>query len=110
LLKLRYRFNFWAEAVAILERWTTRHTDDAQADLDLADMQVKSWLLEEALASLDRAEASGTVPQAGSTALRASVANRLGDADTALSLYEALVAEGHDSFAPNAAMSLLYAD
>ena len=45
-----------------------------------------------------------------SAALRASVANRLGDADTALSLYEGLVAEGNDSFAPNAAMSLLYAD
>ena len=110
LAQLAYRFNFWAEAVAILERWTARHPDDAQAHLDLADMQVKSWLLEEALASLDRAEASGTVPQAGSAALRASVANRLGDADTALSLYEGLVAEGHDSFAPNAAMSLLYAD
>jgi protein O-GlcNAc transferase len=110
LAQLAYRFNFWAEAVAILERWTARHPDDPQAHLDLADMQVKSWLLEEALASLDRAEASGTVPQAGSAALRASVANRLGDADTALSLYEGLVADGNDSFAPNAAMSLLYAD
>ncbi|MGY8822279.1 MAG: tetratricopeptide repeat protein, partial [Pseudomonadales bacterium] len=62
LAQLAYRFNFWAEAVAILERWTARHPDDPQAHLDLADMQVKSWLLEEALASLDRAEASGTVP------------------------------------------------
>jgi tetratricopeptide (TPR) repeat protein len=71
LAQLAYRFNFWAEAVAILERWTKLSPDDAQAHLDLADMQVKSWLLEEALASLDRAEASGTVPQAGSAALRA---------------------------------------
>ncbi len=110
LAQLAYRFNFWAEAVAILERWTKLSPDDAQAHLDLADMQVKSWLLEEALASLDRAEASGTVPPAASAALRASVANRQGDADTALSFYEGLVAEGNDSFAPNAAMSLLYAD
>lgn len=110
LAQLAYRFNFWAEAVAILERWTKLSPDDAQAHLDLADMQVKSWLLEEALAALDRAEASGTVPPAASAALRASVANRQGDADTALSLYEGLVADGNDSFAPNAAMSLLYAD
>lgn len=110
LAHLAYRFNFWAEAVMILERWTARYPDDAQAHLDLADMQVKSWLLEEALASLDRAEAGGRVPQAGSAALRASIANRLGDADTALRLYEGLVAEGQGSFAPNAAMSLLYTD
>lgn len=110
LAQLAYRFNFWAEAVAILERWTARHPDDAQGHLDLADMQVKAWLLEEALASLDRAEASGRVPSAGSAALRASIANRQGDADTALRLYEGLVAEGQGSFAPNAAMSLLYAD
>src|SRR3989338_592762 len=94
LAQLAYRFNFWAEAVAILERWTKLSPDDAQAHLDLADMQVKSWLLEEALAALDRAEASGTVPPAASAALRASVANRQGDADTALSLYEGLVAIG----------------
>ena len=110
LAQLAYRFNFWAEAVAILERGTKLSPDDAQAHLDLADMQVKSWLLEEALASLDRAEVSGTVPPAASAALRASVANRQGDADTALSLYEGLVADGNDGFAPNAAMSLLYAD
>jgi len=110
LAQLAYRFNFWAEAVAILTRWTTLHPDDAHAHLDLADMQVKAWLLEDALISLDRAEASGAVPQTASTALRASIANRLGDADTALSLYEGLVAAGQESFAPNTAMSLLYAD
>lgn len=110
LAQLAYQFNFWAEAVAILTRWTMLHPDDAQAHLDLADMQVKAWLLEDALISLDRAEASGTVPPAASAALRASIANRLGDADTALALYEGLVAEGQDGFAPNAAMSLLYAD
>lgn len=71
---------------------------------------MKSWLLEDALVSLDMVEASGTVPPSASAALRASVANRLGDADTALALYEGLVAEGQSSFASNAAMSLLYTD
>jgi len=110
LAQLAYRFNFWAEAVAILDRWTKLFPDNAQAHLDLADMQVKAWLLEDALVSLGRAEASGAVPHAASAALRASIANRLGDADTALALYEGLVANGQNSFAPNAAMSLLYAD
>ena len=110
LAQLAYRFNFWAEAVEILKRWTALRPNDAQAHLDLADMQVKAWMLEGALASLDRAEACGSVPSANSAALRASLANRMGDADTALSLYETLVAEGQDSFAPNAAMSLLYCD
>jgi len=110
LAHLAYRFNFWAEAVAILKRLTALYPNDTQAHLDLADMQVKSWLLEDALISLDGAQVSGAVPEASSMALRASVANRIGDAETALSLYEGLVAEGHDRFAPNAAMSLLYAD
>lgn len=110
LAQLAYRFNFWAEAVAILTRWTVLRPDDAQAHLDLAEMKVKAWLLEDALISLDRAEASGAVPSAASAALRASIANRLGDAETALALYEGLVAEGQESFASNAAMSLLYAD
>ncbi|MEZ0468066.1 tetratricopeptide repeat protein [Phaeobacter sp. SYSU ZJ3003] len=110
LAQLSYRFNFWAEAVAVLSRLTTLDPEDAQARLDLADMQVKSWLLEDALVSLDYVEASGTVPPSASAALRASVANRLGDTDTALALYEGLVAEGQSNFASNAAMSLLYAD
>lgn len=110
LAQLAYRFNFWAEAVQILERWTALRPDDAQALLDLADMQVKSWLLEEALASLDRAEAIGTVPSALLATLRASAAYRMGDAYQALSHYEDLVLQGQDSFASNAAFSLLYAD
>ena len=110
LANLAYLFNFWAEAVAILERRADLRPDDADASLDLADMQVKAWLLEDALGSLDRAEVAGATKTAATTALRASIANRTGDAHTALTLYEGLVAEGHDSFAPNAAMSLLYSD
>lgn len=110
LAQLAYRFNFWSEAVAILSRWTVLRPDDAQAHLDLADMQVKAWLLEDALTSLNRAEASGAAPSVACAALHASIANRMGDAETALGLYEGLAAEGKESFASNAAMSLLYAD
>jgi predicted O-linked N-acetylglucosamine transferase (SPINDLY family) len=110
LAQLAYRFNFWTDAVAILKRWTVLRPDDAQAYLDLADMQAKAWLLEDALSSLDRAEAAGPVPSVASASLRALIANRLGDSETALALFEGLVAEGQESFAPSAAMSLLYAD
>lgn len=110
LAQLAYRFNFWAEAVAILMRGTVLRPDDAQAHLDLADMQAKAWLLQDALTSLNRAEASGAVSSLASAALRASIANRMGDAETALTLYTNLVAEGQESFASNVAMSLLYVD
>lgn len=110
LAQLSYRFNYWSEAIAVLSRCTQLLPGDAQAYLDLASMQVKAWLLDEALVSLDQAEGLGPVPAVASTALRASIANRLGDAETALCLYDGLVAEGHDTFASNAAMSLLYSD
>lgn len=110
LANLAYRFNFWAEAVAILTRRAEQHPDTPQMFLDLADVQVKAWLLEDALASLDQAGQSGLVSPSANAALRASIANRLGDADTALSLYEGLVADGNASFASSVAMSLLYSD
>jgi predicted O-linked N-acetylglucosamine transferase (SPINDLY family) len=110
LAQLAYRFNHWAMGVAILRRAAEMDPDTPQAWLDLADMQVKSWMLKEALSSLERAEAAGEVPGAVALALRASVANRLGDARTALAHYDQLVDEGQPAFASNAAMSLLYAD
>ena len=110
LAQLAYRFNYWASGVAILRRAAEMASDNPQAWLDLADMQAKSWLLEEALISLGRAEVAGDVPATASLALRASIANRLGDADTAVALYDRLVEDGMPAFASSAAMSLLYAD
>lgn len=110
LAQLAYRFNHWAEAVAILRRAADLAPDDAAGWMELAEMQAKSWMLEEALASLDRAEAAGDLPTAAALSLRASVANRSGDARTALALYDGLVEDGQTAFASNAAMSLLYAD
>lgn len=110
LAHLSYRFNYWAEAVAILKRATELAPQDPQRYLDLADMQVKSWQLEDALVSLQHAEDIGAIPTAILAALRASIANRLGDSQTALSLYDQLVSEGQETFASSAAMSLLYSD
>jgi protein O-GlcNAc transferase len=110
LAQLAYRFNFWAEAVAILRRVAELAPEEATAWLELADLQARSWLLEQALASLDRAEAVGNVPTTAARSLRASVASRMGDARQGLELYELLVAEGQPAFASHAAMSLLYAD
>lgn len=110
LSHLAYRFNFWAEAVTILGRATALTPTDPHLWLELSDMQAKSWLLQEALASLDRAEQAGPVPEAATLALRASIANRIGDSAASLALYDRLVSDGHAIFAPSAAMSLLYAD
>lgn len=110
LAHLSYRYNYWAEAVAILKRATEISPEDPQIFLDLADMEVKSWLLEDAFVSVKRAEALGSVPKAVLTALRASIANRMGDAETALSHYDELVAEGQQGFVSNCAMSMLYSD
>lgn len=110
LAQLAYRFNHWAIGVAILRRAAEMTPGNPEGWLELADMQVKSWMLEEALVSLGRAESAGDVPRAAALGLRASVANRLGDARTALAQYDQLVKDGQPAFASNAAMSLLYAD
>lgn len=94
----------------ILRRAADLAPEDAAGWMELADMQAKSWMLEEALASLDRAEAAVDLPSAAALSLRASVANRSGDARAALALYDRLVEDGQTAFASNAAMSLLYAD
>jgi hypothetical protein len=49
---------------------------------------VESWHLDEALQTLAKAEA--IAPQPGAKSMRASIAGRLGDADTALALYKGL--------------------
>ncbi|MCZ8080704.1 MAG: glycosyltransferase family 2 protein [Rhodobacteraceae bacterium] len=110
LAQLAYHFNHWAIGVTILRHAADLSPGNPEGWLELADMQAKSWMLEEALASLGRAETAGNVPRTADLALRASVANRLGDARTALAQYDQLVKDGQPAFASNAAMSLLYAD
>jgi predicted O-linked N-acetylglucosamine transferase (SPINDLY family) len=110
LALLSYRFNLWQEALEILRRNVALRPQSGTAHLNLADMLAKSWQLEEALAELERAEAVGPVPKTASGSMRAYVAGRMGDADTALDLYQQLVDAGDTSLRSSVAMSALYSD
>jgi protein O-GlcNAc transferase len=105
-----FHHNLWEEAQAVLKRNVELHPQSALALWNLAHAYVESWHLDEALQTLAQAEA--IAPQPGAKSMRASVAGRLGDADTALALYRALAEEeGPDSaMGSSAAMSSLYSD
>lgn len=110
LAELSFRFNLWQEAQEVLKRNVELHPDSATAHWNLAHAYAESWQLEDALASLAKAEA--LAPQPGAKSMRASVAGRMGDAETALKLYRELAAEDGplSKMASSAAMSSLYSD
>lgn len=113
LAELAYRFNLHHEAVAVLEKNRQQRPASIEAHLALASMQAECWLLAEAEHTLRAAEALGDVPQA--TELRARIASKLGDAETAFRVREAWLqaqpadkAKAHHESA--LAMSALYCD
>ncbi|WP_310644073.1 tetratricopeptide repeat protein [Limnohabitans sp.] len=110
LADLSFRYNLWQEAQSVLRRNVELHPDSDTAHWNLAHSLAESWNMQEALESLARAEA--IAPQSGAKSMRASVAGRSGDADTALQLYKALAdEEGPGSkMHSSAAMSSLYSD
>ena len=110
LADLSFRYNLWQEAQAVLRRNVELHPDSDTAHWNLAHSLAESWNMQEALASLAQAEA--IAPQPGAKSMRASVAGRTGDADTALRLYKELAdEEGPGSkIHSSAAMSALYSD
>ena len=110
LADLSFRYNLWQEAQSVLRRNVALHPNSDTAHWNLAHSLAESWNMQEALESLARAEA--IAPQSGAKSMRASVAGRSGDADTALQLYKALAdEEGPGSkMHSSAAMSSLYSD
>ena len=110
LAETSFRFNLWQEAQDVLRRNVALHPDSALAHWNLAHAYAESWQMDDALASLARAEA--LAPQPGARSMRASVAGRTGDADTALQIYRELAAEEGplSKMASSAAMSSLYSD
>ena len=110
LADLSFRYNLWQEAQSVLRRNVELHPDSDTAHWNLAHSLAESWNMQEALESLAHAEA--IAPQSGAKSMRASVAGRSGDADTALQLYKALAdEEGPGSkMHSSAAMSSLYSD
>lgn len=110
LSELAFRHKLWPEAVAVLQRNLALRPDSAQAHWNLAYLHAECWQLDEAEEMLHRAEALAPMPAA--LTMRASIAGRRGDADTALALYRQLAAApgAPDSAASSAAMSALYSD
>lgn len=106
---LSFRLNRWQEALSVLRRNVELHPDTATARWNLAHLLAECWQMEEAERMLHQAEALGPMP--GARSMRASMAGRRGDADTALAIYRELAAEtGGASYASSAAMSSLYSD
>jgi predicted O-linked N-acetylglucosamine transferase (SPINDLY family) len=110
LADLSFRYNLWQEAQEVLRRSVALHPDSGTAHWNLAHSLAESWSMQEALEVLAKAEA--LAPQSGAKSMRASVAGRSGDADTALSLYKELADEEGplSKMRSSAAMSALYSD
>jgi protein O-GlcNAc transferase len=105
-----FRHNLWQEGLAVLRKCVELHPQSPTALWNLAHLLAESWHMDEALQVLQEAEALGSMP--GAKSMRASIAGRQGDADTALRLYQELAAESGEQgkFASSSAMSSLYSD
>ena len=105
-----FQNNLWIEAQEVLKRNVALHPESATAYWNLAHSYAESWMMEEAMEALAKAEA--IAPQPGAKSMRASVAGRLGDVDTALRLYKELSEEEgpRSALRSSAAMSSLYSD
>jgi tetratricopeptide (TPR) repeat protein len=110
LAALSFRNNFWQEAIEISRRCVALFSQSPWAHWNLAHLLAECWQMEEAELVLQQAEALAPMP--GARSLRAAVAGKVGDADTALALYlELAKSQGVDSgYASSAAMSSLYSD
>ncbi|MGE0113186.1 tetratricopeptide repeat protein [Aquabacterium sp.] len=109
LADLSFRLNHWQEALAILRRNVELHPQSIAAHWNLAHLLAECWQMDEAEQVLQQAEAMG--PVAGAQKLRATIASRQGDADTALQIYrEQAAATPGATLASNAAMVSLYSD
>jgi protein O-GlcNAc transferase len=107
LAQVSFTHNLWHEAQQVCEKATRLFPDSSQAWWNLAHACAESWDLARAEKALAKAESLQVQP--GAASMRAAIAARRGDVDTALQGYLAL-AETDASFASSAAMSSLYSD
>ena len=110
LAQVSFQNNLWQEAQDVLQRCVELHPESPTALWNLAHSYAESWQMEEAEATLQKAEA--LAPQSGARSMRASIAGRIGDVDKARAIYQTLgEEEGPDSpMRSSAAMSSLYSD
>ena len=110
LAEVLFHNNHWEQALAVLSRCVELHPRSGTAHWNLSNGLNQSWRLEEALLELSRAE--GLAPMPGAKAMRANIASKMGDADTALALYREIAKdeEPYSSVRCSAAMSALYSE
>ncbi len=110
LAQVSFHNNLWQEAQDVLRRSVELHPDSPTALWNLAHSYAESWQMEEAEATLQKAEA--IAPQTGARSMRASIAGRLGDVDRAREMYRQMgEEEGPQSpMRSSAAMASLYSD
>ena len=107
---MSFRHNLWQEALAVLRKCVDLYPQSPTARWNLAHLLAECWQMDEAEQVLQEAERLGPMP--GAKSMRASIAGRQGDADTALRLYRELAAESGspNNLASSSAMSSLYSD
>ena len=110
LAAMAFRHNLWQEALAVLRKGVDLFPQSPTARWNLAHLLAETWQMDEAEQVLQEAEALGPMP--GAKSMRASIAGRQGDADTALRLYRELAAQpdAAKNLASSSAMSSLYSD
>ena len=110
LAAMSFRHNLWQEALMVLRKCVQLYPQSPSARWNLAHLLAESWQMDEAEKVLQEAEELGPIP--GAKSMRASIAGRQGDADTALRLYSELATESGEQgkFASSSAMSSLYSD
>jgi predicted O-linked N-acetylglucosamine transferase (SPINDLY family) len=110
LAAMAFRHNLWQEALMVLRKCVDLFPQSPTARWNLAHLLAESWQMDDAEQVLQEAEALGPMP--GAKSMRASIAGRQGDADTALRLYRELAAESGspNNLASSSAMSSLYSD
>jgi protein O-GlcNAc transferase len=110
LAQVSFQHNLWREAQDVLKRSVQLHPASNAALWNLAHAYAESWQLEEAEQTL--AQAERIRPQPGAASMRASIAGKLGDADRARQLYQALAEEDgpRSPLRSSAAMASLYSD
>ena len=105
-----FRHNLWQEGLMVLRKCVDLFPQSPTARWNLAHLLAESWQMAEAEQVLQEAEKLGPMP--GAKSMRASIAGRQGDADTALRLYREMAAEpdAAQNLSSSSAMSSLYSD
>lgn len=110
IAKICYDANLWQEGIAVLHRAVELNPNNVDVHLALTDMQSLCWQLDDAQASLARAQQVAEVVPEVVDQLSAKIATSKGDVETALLHYKAMTDKGVATTTSSLAMTSLYSD